>query len=288
MLVGDVVPGSPADKAGLKQGDVITSFAGEKVHDRSSFRLKVATSEVAKPYEIGYLRDGKEQNDLDRPGPGRQGRLRIEQGEAKREVTEKAEPAKTAISAFGLEVQPLTAELAKPLGLPAGLKGVVVSSVKEGSPAAEAGIQEGDVITKVVRNQQDPAADQRQGIPGPRLEVRRAGRLRPDRQGWAASSPCRRTRSNADRDARSPPADGGDVDRSRSTEWKGAARTKSGPPPFFMIIQIDPDPWGRSRSGCSEAGWVSWWYTEYRRRRPSKLHKKPGRGRHFPIRPHNP
>ena len=68
--------------------------------------------------------------------------------------SEKAEPAKTAISAFGLEVQPLTAELAKPLGLPADLKGVVVSSVKEGSPAAEAGIQEGDVITKVVRNQE--------------------------------------------------------------------------------------------------------------------------------------
>ena len=76
VLVGDVVPGSPADKAGLKQGDVITSFAGEKVNDRSSFRLKVATSEVAKSYEIVYLRDGKQRTTSIVAGPGREGRLR--------------------------------------------------------------------------------------------------------------------------------------------------------------------------------------------------------------------
>ena len=125
VLVGDVVPGSPADKAGLKQGDVIIGFAGEKVQDRSSFRLKVATSEVAKSYDIGYLRDGKERDRLDRPGPGRQGRLRHRAGATVEGAeSEKAEPAKTAISDFGLEVQPLTPELAKPLGLPADLKGV--------------------------------------------------------------------------------------------------------------------------------------------------------------------
>jgi len=151
VLVGDVVPGSPADKAGLKQGDVITSFAGEKVQDRSSFRLKVATSEVAKNYDIGYVRDGKTLSTSITPAPADKVVFDAERGEAK-ERFEKAEPAKTAISGFGLEVQPLTAELAKPLGLPAGAKGVVVSSVKEGSPAAEAGIQEGDVITKVVKN----------------------------------------------------------------------------------------------------------------------------------------
>ena len=68
---------------------------------------------------------------------------------------------------------------------------------------------------------------------------------------------------------------------------KGAARIQSGPPLLFMIIQIDPDPWGRSRSGCSKAGWVSWWYTEYRRRRPPTLRKNGGLGRHLPIFPCN-
>jgi len=62
------------------------------------------------------------------------------------------EPAKTTINDFGLDVQPLNSELAKPLGLPADLKGLLVSSVKEGSPAEAAGVQEGDVITKIFRD----------------------------------------------------------------------------------------------------------------------------------------
>ncbi len=152
VLVQNVLPGSPADKAGLKQGDVITSFAGEKVQDRPSFRLKVATSEVAHPYEIGYLRDGKNRTTSIVPAPADKVVFDIERNNRPDQGAEKAEPARTAIENFGLEVQPLTAELAKPLGIPDGTKGLVVSSVKEGSPAAEAGIQEGDVITKVVRD----------------------------------------------------------------------------------------------------------------------------------------
>jgi len=152
ILVGNVLPGSPADKAGLKQGDVITSFAGEKFNDGSSFRLKVATSEPSKSYEIGYLRDGAERTTSIVPAPADKVVFAIENEDGPKDQAEKAEPAKTDINAFGLEVQPLTADLAKSLGFPAGLKGVVVSSVKDGSPAAEAGLQEGDVITKVVRD----------------------------------------------------------------------------------------------------------------------------------------
>ena len=81
-------------------------------------------------------------------------------------------------SDFGLEVQPLTADLAKPLGLPADMKGVLVSGVKDGSPAEVAGIEEGDVITKVIRDHKTQPVDQREGIPGPRVQDRRAGGLR--------------------------------------------------------------------------------------------------------------
>jgi len=152
VLVAEVVSGSPADRAGLKQGDVITSFAGEKVNDHSSFRLKVATSEVAKSYEIGFLREGSHKTASIVPAAADKVVFDIERGNVTEDQEEKAKPEKTPINAFGLEVQPLTAELARPLGLPAGLKGVVVSSVKEGTPAADAGIQEGDVITKVVND----------------------------------------------------------------------------------------------------------------------------------------
>src|SRR5208282_3504388 len=127
ILVDEVVPGSPAEKAGLKQGDVIVGFAGEKVTSRPTFRLKVASSPVGKSYEIDYFREGNRQS-------------------------KSAEPAKTAFNEFGFDVQPLTAELAKSLDLPAGIKGLLVSEVKEGSSADAEGIKQGDVITKVVRD----------------------------------------------------------------------------------------------------------------------------------------
>jgi serine protease Do len=153
VLVGDVLSGSPADKAGLKPGDVITSFAGEKIQNGSSFRLKVATSEVSKPHEIGYIRDGRSRTAQIVPAPAENVVFEMERGSKPGSGRpESTEPAKTAINAFGLEVQPLTPELSKPLGLDASVKGLVVTSVKDGSPAEAAGIQEGDVITKVIRD----------------------------------------------------------------------------------------------------------------------------------------
>ena len=154
VLVAEVVKGSPADKAGLKQGDVITSFAGEKVQDASSFKLRVATSEVSRSYDLGYIRDGKAKTASITPIGADKVVFDIEREDGAREKPERAEPAKTAINDFGIEVQPLTQDLGKQLGLPSDLKGLVVSSVKEGSPASEAGIREGDVITKVVHDRQ--------------------------------------------------------------------------------------------------------------------------------------
>ncbi len=165
VLVEDVVPGSPAEKAGLKSGDVIVSFDGEKVQDLSSFRLKVATSEVAKSYDIGYLRKGNAKSSSIVPTSSDKIVFDIEREDGTKGRSEKkAEPAKTSLSAFGLDVQPLTAEVARALGLPAAFKGVVVSSVKEGGPAAEAGIQEGDIITKVVRDQEFQAVTSAQDL----------------------------------------------------------------------------------------------------------------------------
>jgi serine protease Do len=144
-----VLPGSPAEKAGIKEGDVIIGFAGEKIHDLPSFRLKVATSEVAKPYEIKFIREGKERSASVVPAAIE--KVVFDQ-EKELEVPIPAETEKTTINDFGLEVQPLTSALAKQLGLPEKQKGLFVSSVKSGSPAAEEGIEEGDVITKVIRD----------------------------------------------------------------------------------------------------------------------------------------
>jgi serine protease Do len=152
ILLDEVFAGSPADKAGLKQGDVIVGFAGEKVTSRPTFRLKVASSPVGKSYEIDYYRDGKRQSTTITPAPAESVLYNLERETRQDRESKSTEPAKTAISDFGLEVQPLTAELAKSLELPAGTKGLLVSEVKEGSSAEAEGIKQGDVITKVVRD----------------------------------------------------------------------------------------------------------------------------------------
>src|SRR5262249_12389613 len=74
--------------------------------------------------------------------------LEREQGQDRE--SRSTEPAKTAISDFGLEVQSLTPDLAKSLDLPAGLKGLLVGQVKDGSPAEAEGIKQGGGTTKVV------------------------------------------------------------------------------------------------------------------------------------------
>ena len=150
ILVGGVLPGSPAEKAGLKEGDVIIGYAGDKVLNGSSFRLKVATSETSKPQDLVYVRDGKERKTSITPAP--EDKVVFEEEKQRDRMDPGTATAKAEVEGFGLEVQPLTSDLAKPLGLPAGQKGLLVASVKEGSPAAEEGIEEGDVITKVIKD----------------------------------------------------------------------------------------------------------------------------------------
>jgi serine protease Do len=153
VLVNEVAPGSPADKAGLKSGDVITAFNDNPIVSLPTFRMSVAASDIGKSCELTYYRDGKKRSATITPAASDQVVFAQEKDrKSSSEESVKVEPAKTAIDDFGLEVQPLTAELAKPLGLSADLQGLLVSSVKEGSPAEAAGIEAGNVITKVVRD----------------------------------------------------------------------------------------------------------------------------------------
>ena len=152
VAIGSVVPDSPAEKAGLKAGDVIIGFGGAKVSDQSSFQLRVATSEVAKSYDIVY-RASEGQEQTAKIVPADYDKLAFDSDRGAPKPSEEGSDAPSGtISDFGLVVQPLTPEIAKPLGVPASTKGLVVTSVKDGSPAAEKGIEEGDVITKVIRD----------------------------------------------------------------------------------------------------------------------------------------
>ncbi len=154
VAVVDVVAGSPAEKAGLQQGDVITGFDGTPAVNMNSFRNLVSTSEVGKEFVLTYLRDKKEATTKVVLAAADAVQAMINKGRPGRSGAEdrKPEEAKAEVSGYGIEVQELTPALAKQLGFPASAKGVVISSVKENSPAEAVGLEEGMLLTRSVKD----------------------------------------------------------------------------------------------------------------------------------------
>lgn len=152
VMITQVFPGTPAHKAGLQENDIIVKFAGDPVPNRGSFRVKVATSDIGKPVELTYLRDGSQKIATVTLASKDQVVFEYEKNRPAAEPT-KPTTAKVEFDDYGFEVQPLTPELARQLGYQADTKGLVVSSVKEGGAAESAGITEGSLITKMINNQ---------------------------------------------------------------------------------------------------------------------------------------
>ncbi|MGZ3524615.1 MAG: DegQ family serine endoprotease [Thermodesulfobacteriota bacterium] len=135
-LVAQVVPGSPAEKAGIEQGDVIVEFDGKEVASSKDLPLIVSSTPVGKSVTIKLSRNGKV---FDR-------QVKVGEMEQKAEVAN----APSSHKPLGITVQNITPEIAQGLGLKREA-GVVVTRVEPGSPAANAGIQTGDVIREVDR-----------------------------------------------------------------------------------------------------------------------------------------
>ena len=139
-LVTDV-PEGPAAVAGIKSGDVITSFDGVVVKDTRELVRKVGNTEVGKEVRVVVLRDGKTQT------------LKITLG--RRETAEGTVPAvvETPVTpvekgVLGLTVTAMTDELRGQLGLAEGAEGLVVKQVDEASEAYSKGLRAGDVLTE--------------------------------------------------------------------------------------------------------------------------------------------
>ena len=138
-LVSKVMPGGPAEDAGVERGDVIVEFDGHEIEDWNDLPRVVASTRIGKKVDVLLMRDGKRK------------KVEVAVGvleEAQRPVQLAKEGGATE---FGLRVQNLTPDLAKQLGM-SDRNGVVVTSVSPGSPASEAGIQSGDVILEVNRS----------------------------------------------------------------------------------------------------------------------------------------
>jgi serine protease Do len=146
VLVSDVVPDSPASKAGLQSGDILLEFEGKKMDAPGDLQRAVGLTSPGHDAKVKVWRDRGEKT------------VDIKIGEAPDEREAQQRPATHGRSMLGLEVRPITPEVARQLNL-RSTDGVVVVRVEEDSAALEAGVQRGDVIREINRQRIRSLAD---------------------------------------------------------------------------------------------------------------------------------
>ena len=140
IIVGEVLEGEPAEKAGLKEDDIIVSVNGDEIRNWDSFRTKIASLKPGDEVDLGVIRDGKELSIV--VTLGKRSEEEIASVTVKDEkLTEK----------LGFTVAKLDSDIKRQLEITEDIKGVVVNSIRESSNAYERGLQKGDVITSVKR-----------------------------------------------------------------------------------------------------------------------------------------
>jgi len=153
-LVGEVEPNAPAAKAGIKTGDVITTVNGKKVSDARELRLMIGTMAPGTRAHLEINREGQTKS------------FDVQLGEMPAGVAEEgtetsAEPAQTEKATVfgGVAVTNITDDIRLALNLPKDVQGAVIADVDAESPAAKAGLREGDVIQEVNKQPVKSAKD---------------------------------------------------------------------------------------------------------------------------------
>lgn len=137
-LVSDVASGGPAAKAGVQRGDVIIAFDGKPIRSSHELPLIVASAPIGKKAKIEIMRAGR--------------KMTLEA--VTEDMSEEEQPSETQDEGvkLGLALQTLTPDIAKSYGLSRS-QGLVITHVEQGSAAAEAGLQPGDIIIEVDQQQ---------------------------------------------------------------------------------------------------------------------------------------
>jgi serine protease Do len=147
-LISQVEADSPAAKAGLKVGDVITELNGKKMENSGQLQAAISQQRPGSKVTLNVFRDGKS---LSLP-------VTLESINKKSEEAS-ADPGSHGKARWGVGLENLSADLRDELQLPSDVKGVVVTNVQPGSPADNAGISRGDVILEVNRHPVQSADD---------------------------------------------------------------------------------------------------------------------------------
>jgi serine protease Do len=147
VVISDLTPGAPAERAGLKRGDVIQKVNGVPVNSTGELRNAIAAGGTGTDVKLDILRDGKP-----RTVTAKLGEMPAEPGETAEKPGSRAEPG----SLDGLTLESLNPALRRKFQIGSGVtQGAVVTSVAPGSPAARAGLRPGDVVLEVNREKVD-------------------------------------------------------------------------------------------------------------------------------------
>ncbi len=136
VLVGGVVKDGPAEKAGVKVGDVIIRFDGTEVKNSSQLQLLVSNSDIGKEKEVVLIRGKREKS------------INVKLGEMPESVGQSATLSSTTQSKLGLIVDELTPALARQYGIPSNEDGVIITGIDRDSEAARS-LRVGDLIQRV-------------------------------------------------------------------------------------------------------------------------------------------
>jgi serine protease Do len=150
VIVADVLPDSPAEKDGLKRGDIVEKINGKQVENANQLSRSIAAMKPDAAVTLDVIRDGKPVT------------VKVTIGIMPEEIPGQKAAAPKSESAWGITVQNVTPELAQKFGLDEKEAGVVITEVAQGAPAAEARLRQGDLIKEVNRQKIQNVRDWKQ------------------------------------------------------------------------------------------------------------------------------